>query len=218
MSFQCVLFDLDGTLIDSIPLIRESFRYTAKKVLGREIPDEVLLANVGRPLDVQMKLIDPEKADELVRVYREHNHKHHDEWIKPIAGMPELLKTLKEYSVKIGVVTSKSRWLAERGLRVCKIDGYIDALVAADDVTNPKPHPEPILKCLKMLRGSADESVYVGDSPFDIQSGKNAGLKTIAVPFGPFTLERLLEAKPDFVAKTTEELKELILNNFVLGC
>lgn len=209
---RCILFDLDGTLIDSIPLIRESFHYAVKKVLGKDLPDDILLANVGRPLEIQMRLINPEKADELLRVYREHNHKHHDEFIKPVEGIKELLKELKEKGIKIGVVTSKSGWLSERGIKICGFEKYIDAIIAADHVEKPKPHPEPIEKCLEILKCSKDESVYVGDSPFDIESGKKASVTTIAVPFGPFSRERLLAEKPDFIADTVEELRKILRN------
>jgi pyrophosphatase PpaX len=207
---KCILFDLDGTLIDSIPLIRESFRFAVKKVLGKELPDDVLLANVGRPLEIQMRLIDPEKADELLRVYREHNHKHHDECVRPVEGIKELLEELKKRGIRIGVVTSKSGWLSERGIKVCGLDAYIDAIIAADHVEKPKPHPEPIERCLEILGCGRDESVYVGDSPFDIESGRKASVTTIAVPFGPFSRDKLVAAGPDYIADTVDELRKIL--------
>lgn len=207
---KCILFDLDGTLIDSIPLIRESFRYTVKKVLGKELPDEILLANVGRPLEEQMKIISPEKAEELVKVYREHNHRYHDQMVKPVSGMKELLQWLKEKNVKTGVVTSKSSGLAERGLKVCGLDSFIEALVAADHVKKPKPDGEPVAKCAALLGCRPEEAVYIGDSPYDIEAGKNCGAITIAVPFGPFSKETLLEKKPDYLVESVEELKALL--------
>lgn len=205
-----MLFDLDGTLIDSIPLIRESFRYTVKKVLGKEFPDEVLLANVGRPLEEQMKILCPEKAMELVKFYREHNHRYHDEMVKPIKGIEKILSWLKENKIKIGVVTSKSAWLAERGLRVCKLSEFIDALVAADHVKKPKPDGEPVLTCLNLLGCNSEKAIYIGDSPYDIKSGKNAGVTTVAVPFGPFKKEILLQEKPDYIAESVDELSFLL--------
>ncbi|MCX7831547.1 MAG: HAD-IA family hydrolase [Actinobacteria bacterium] len=207
---RCVLFDLDGTIIDSIPLIRTSFRYAAKKVLGRELPDEVLLANVGKPLEQQMKIICPEKADELVRAYREHNHLYHDSMVKPIEGIKDILVWLKSIDVSIGVVTSKTSQLAWRGLQVCGLEKYISALVAAENVVKHKPHSEPVLKCIEMLNQKTENSVFVGDSPYDIESGKNAGVLTIAVPFGPFSISQLKEKNPDYLVRSVDELYSLL--------
>ncbi len=206
MKAKCVLFDLDGTLINSIPLIRESFRYATRKVLGRELPDKLLLANVGKPLEEQMEAIDREKAKDLVEAYREYNHLHHDEKVKCYPGIKRLLSELKKNGVKVGVVTSKSRYLALRGLEVCEIIEYVDSLVAADDVSIHKPSPEPIIKCLETLNCSKEEGVFVGDSPFDIRAGKDAGLYTIAVPFGPFTVEQLKAESPDRFCFSVSEL------------
>lgn len=207
MKIKCVLFDLDGTLIDSIPLIRESFRYAAREVLGSEIPDKLLLANVGKPLEEQMEAIDRRKARELVEAYRKYNHLHHDEKVRCYPGIKKLLDKLKRKSVKVGVVTSKSRYLALRGLEVCKIIEHIDSLIAADDVSIHKPFPEPIIRCLENLNCSIDEGIFIGDSPFDIRAGKDAGLYTIAVPFGPFTIEQLKAESPDEICFSVEDLE-----------
>lgn len=206
----CVLFDLDGTIIDSIPLIRSSFRYAAKKVLGKELPDEVLLANVGKPLEQQMKIICPEKAEELVRAYREHNYLYHDSMVKPFEGIKDLLAWLKSIDVSIGIVTSKASHLAWRGLQVCGLKEFVDALVAAEHVFKHKPDGEPVLKCIKMLKQKKERSVFVGDSPYDIESGKNAGVITIAVPFGPFSESQLKEKNPDYLLKSVDELYSLL--------
>lgn len=207
---KCVLFDLDGTLIDSTDLIRASFRHAVRTVLGKDLPDSVLLANVGRPLEEQMKILSPEKAEELLKVYREHNHKYHDSMVCAMPGINEVLDLLKEKKVKIGVVTSKSSHLALRGLKVCGLEGYIDAVVAADDVNKPKPDGEPVIKCLTVLGCSKDRAVFIGDSPYDIESGRNAGILTIAVPFGPFSEVELLNKNPDYLAKTITELKDIL--------
>lgn len=209
-SIHAVLFDLDGTVIDTTELIRSSFRYTCRKVLGKELPDEVLLANVGRPLEVQMRILSPEHADELVRVYREHNHRYHDELVRPLEGIEEILTWLREKGIKTGIVTSKSRWLAERGLKICGLDHYFDCMIAADDVENPKPAAEPVLRCLEKLEVKQNEAVYVGDSPYDIEAGKNAGVLTVAVCTGPFSREKLEAAQPDFCCPDLKCLCEVL--------
>lgn len=206
-----VLFDLDGTLIDSIPLIRESFRHACRTVLGVTLPDEVLLSRVGMPLERQMRAIAPDRADELVRVYREHNHARHDAMVRAYPGAAELLATLKAAGKKVGVVTSKSSPLARRGLAVAGLDEFVDCLVAADDVVAHKPDPEPVRACLRGLGAHAGEAVFVGDSPFDIEAGNRAGLFTVAVATGPFTEEQLRAARPDLVARSLEDVRAALL-------
>lgn len=206
------LFDLDGTLIDSIPLIRESFRYACRTVLGTLLPDDVLLSRVGMPLEQQMRAIAPDKADELVRVYREHNHAHHDAMVRAYPGAPELLARLRESGTRIGIVTSKSRWLAERGIRVAGLEGFVDCLVAADDVDAHKPDPTPIYACLRSLGTEAKDSLFVGDSPFDIESARRAGVLAIAIASGPFSEEQLRAAEPAFLVKSIDELRSLLFD------
>lgn len=207
---KATLFDLDGTLIDSIPLIRESFRYASRKVLKKQLPDETLLANVGMPLNKQMEAINKEKAEELLQAYTDFNHKYHDKMVTAYPGIHDLLDRLKARGVKVGVVTSKSRWLAMRGIEVSGIASMIDCLVAADDVDNHKPHPEPIFECMERLRCFKNHAVFVGDSPYDIQAAKLAGLYSIAVPFGPFSEERLMKERPDRIAHNLDELKAIL--------
>lgn len=207
----CILFDLDGTLIDSIPLIRSSFRHSSRQVLGKCLPDEVLMANVGRPLEIQMEIISKEKARELAEVYRKHNRAHHDELIKPYPGAKVLLNKLKERGKKIGVVTSKSNLLAKRGLEICSLIEFIDCLIAADDIEEPKPSAQPVKRCIEKLSGSKEKAIFIGDSPYDIISGKKAGIPTIAVSFGPFSKQQLMEAEPDILLESMGDLENLLL-------
>jgi pyrophosphatase PpaX len=207
---KAVLFDLDGTVIDTIDLIRSSFRHATTQVLGQSLPDEVLLQNLGTPLLDQMKVFSPEKAEELVKVYREHNQAHHDRMVKEYPDVVTVLTGLKKKGYRLAIVTSKSGPLARRGLEVLGLGPYFEVLVSMDDTTEHKPLPAPILAALQKLGCGPDEAVYIGDSPHDLRAGKAAGVLTAAALWGPFPLERLLAEKPDLVLDKMTDLLEIL--------
>lgn len=203
---KLVLFDLDGTLVDTVELIYLSFKHATKTVLGKTYSREKLLQNLGRPLLDQMLYFSPAHAEELIEVYHRHNLAHHDQMIKPYPGTAETLAELKAQGLRIGVVTSKRRDLAERGLRLCGLDGFIEKLVAAEDTDRHKPDPEPIIFCLEKFQIAADNGVFIGDSPFDLSAGRAAGTQTIAALWGPFPPAELAKELP---AEKISEISEL---------
>lgn len=209
-TYRAVIFDLDGTVVDSVELIIVSFQHAIRQVLGREVSREEAVAWVGRPLREQMEMFSPERADELVRVYREFNHREHDRMLKLYEGITQLLEALKEAGVKIGLVTSKSRYTTEMAFTLTGINKYFDASVCADESTGNKPAPDPILSCLQQLGVPPEEAVYVGDSPADIQAARAAGVRSIGVTWGVFAAERLQAENPDNLVHTISELRELL--------
>lgn len=207
--FSGFLFDLDGTLIDTTELITRSFRHASSTVLGEELVDEVLLANVGQPLMTQMRLLGGEQAQDLYDTYREFNHARHDDLIKTYDGVEEVLKELKSRGAKLAIVTSKSRETVEMGFRVIPIDHYFDAVITTDDTVEHKPNPQPLQLALRRLDMHPEEAVYIGDSPFDIKAGQAAGVATVAVGWGMFPPVRLKELEPDFYFERPEEILQL---------
>lgn len=203
------MFDLDGTLVDTTNLIRQSFRHASREVLGEQLPDEVLMANVGQPLDKQMEILDSDRAQELYEVYRKFNHARHDEFIREYDGIKQLLDTLTERGVKMGIVTSKSRLTVDMALQCIPIEHYFEALITTDDTEYHKPHPQPLQLAMSKLDVTPDESVYIGDSPFDIEAGQAAGIATVAVSWGIFPPVRLKELEPDFFFDNPEEILQL---------
>lgn len=208
--YRAVVFDLDGTVVDSVELIILSFQHAIREVLGREVSREEAVAWVGRPLREQMELFSPEHADELVRIYREFNHREHNRMVKLYDGITHLLEALKEAGIKLGLVTSKSRFTTEMAFALTGIDKYFDASVCADESTGNKPAPDPILTCLKQLGAAPDEAVYVGDSPADIQAARAAGVRSIAVSWGVFGVQQLEAEKPHVLVHTIPELREVL--------
>ena len=140
---QAVLFDLDGTLLDTHDLLLATFRYTARTVLREAIPDERLMAKVGQPLNTQMWDFtdDPAVHEELCRVYREYNAEVHDDMIRLFDGTVPMLERLKEAGLPLAVVTSKRHEVAMRGLDLFGLTGYFDFLIGSDDWPEHKPHP-----------------------------------------------------------------------------
>jgi pyrophosphatase PpaX len=204
--YDPVLFDLDGTLIDSVALIRESHRHAVRTVLGADLPDEVLVANVGRPLIDQMRAFDPARAEELLRVYREWNHANTAGILRAFPGLDDVLERLGEAGRRMAVVTSKSHPTVDLALDVLPIRHHFAAVVAAEDTTRHKPDPEPVLHALDLLGAPAAGACYAGDAPFDIRSGRAAGVTTIAVTWAFFSRAALVEAGPDLVVETPAEL------------
>lgn len=207
--FQGFIFDLDGTLIDTTELITRSFRHAAREVLGDVKPDEVLIANVGQPLMRQMELLGGEKAQELYDAYREYNHAKHDEFIHAYMGVNELLEELKARGSKLAIVTSKSRETVDMAFRCIPIEHYFDAVITADDTDQHKPLPQPLHLAMRQLDLTPAESVYIGDSPFDILAGQAAGTATVAVGWGMFAPVRLKELEPDYYFEKPDEILDL---------
>lgn len=191
-SLEGVLLDLDGTLIDSVELIRTSLRHATEVVLGAALPDEVLMRNVGVPLRTQMQEFAPGRADELLVVYRAHNAEVHDRLLGEYPGTGAALDELLEMGLRLGVVTSKSRPVAERGLACCGLSEQIETLVAMEDTEKHKPDPEPLLLALERLGLSPDRCAYVGDAAQDMAAARAAGVLPVAALWGVHPPERVL--------------------------
>ena len=207
MRFPVVLFDLDGTVIDSGAIILASMRHAAREVLGVEVPDEQLMAAVGGPgLEAQMQALSPDRADELVTVYRAHNEPLHDELIC-CAGMDDVLVQLKDEGRRLGIVTAKRRQTVELAFARIPIEHLFETVVGGDETKKHKPDPAPLLLALERLGAAPDDAVYVGDAPFDVKAAKAAGLYSVGVSWGGIHGRERLEAEePDALVDTTEEL------------
>jgi pyrophosphatase PpaX len=203
-SVSTILFDLDGTLIDSVELILNSYRHTLRVHRGTIPPDAVWLEGLGTPLKVQFRKFtdDPAEIDAMVATYRAYNLANHDNAVREFPGVREAVEELSRRRVRLGVVTSKMREGAYRGLRKCGYDGLFEVVVGADDVERPKPDPEPVRHALRLLDVAAAQAVFVGDSPHDLVAGRAAGVQTAAVLWGPFPRSALEPQAPDhWIAK-----------------
>jgi pyrophosphatase PpaX len=210
---RAALFDFDGTLVDTTELIYQSMLHATGEVLGREIPREILLANVGQPLPRQMELIDAERAEALLESYRLHNEEHHDTLIGEFPGIEESLARLRSASVRVAVVTSKRRFSVEMALESFPgLGEVVDRFVTMEDTTEHKPDPEPLLKGLEFLGDiPPEDAAYVGDSPFDVAAAKAAGITSVAVSWGAFSEDTLRSAEPDHLVEDIDSAVEVLL-------
>jgi pyrophosphatase PpaX len=206
-----VLFDLDGTVIDSVALIRESHRHAVRTVLGAELPDAVLVANVGRPLLEQMRAFSTERAQELLETYRTWNHAKTRELLRSFPEVESLLRELRASGRQLGIITSKSRPTVDLAFAVLPIEELFDVVVTTEDTARHKPDPEPLLVALERLGRDASRACYVGDAPFDLRAARAAGVTAIGVTWGFFSREALEAEEPDLVVDTPEELAAAVL-------
>ena len=222
---KAILFDLDGTLIDTTELILYCFNHAWVTICGRTHPPEAFIATMGIPLKNAMhKLLkatdglQPEQIGELrtagfteslVQEYRACNAANHDRLARPFPGMETVVDKLRDRGYSVGVVTSKSREFAQRGLRLCTLWEFIDVFISMDDTSIHKPRPEPLLLALDKLQVHPRQAVYVGDSRHDMQAGRAAGMRTVAALWGPLPRSELELESPDVLASRPEELLEI---------
>ena len=211
MRFPAILFDLDGTIIDSIELIMESYRHTMRCHRGECPPDEVFLAGIGTPLRVQFAQFtsDPDELQAMIATYREWNLSNHDRMVIAYPGAVEAVRKLKDAGARLALVTSKNLGGVQKGLRLVGLEDAFESFVTADRIQESKPDPRPVWTALEDLGASAREALFVGDSPHDIAAGRKAGVKTAACLWGPFTRERLAEEQPDFWLSSFADLLAL---------
>jgi pyrophosphatase PpaX len=207
-----ILFDLDGTLIDSIELILGAARHAFDGFAGRAPTDEEWRAGIGRPLQTVLREFasDDAEAALLFGRYRAYQLEHHDRLIQPYEGIVETVRSLSGAGHPMALVTSKSDWMAVKALVLVGLDRLIPTVVGCDTCVNHKPHPEPVERALGLLGASADNAIFVGDSPHDVESGRAAGVMTVGVTWGAFTSDEMRRSGADVVIDRVEELREVV--------
>ena len=207
---ETLLFDLDGTLINTTDLIIASFTDTLDHYFPNQFSREEIVQFIGPPLKETFMKIDEKRCDELIRHYREHNHKYHDKLVKEYQGVYETIASLKKKDYKMGVVTTKLRPTVNRGLKLGRLDSFFDVVVTLDDVNHAKPDPEPIYKALEQLDSAPSTSLMVGDSHHDILAGKNAGTYTAGVSWTVKGQDYLQSYQPDYMLNNMSDLLKII--------
>jgi pyrophosphatase PpaX len=206
-----VLFDLDGTLVDSIELLVASMEYSFEGRALRPTVDEWLVL-IGTPLDKMLARWAADAADvELLRArYREHQLAKHDEMIKLYPGMVETVRALHAAGHPLAVVTSKLEVGARRALKFAKVEECFTAVVGIDHTAKHKPEPEPVWHALELLGVPCERAVFVGDSTHDMEAGRAAGVATVAVLWGPYTRAQLEPTEPDYYLEEFAGLLPLV--------
>ena len=209
---RALLFDLDGTLADSIALLLASFRHTFD-AHQKPIPsDEEWIAGIGTPLISQMRgfVPDEDEAQQMILTYREFQRTRHDEMLHEFEGVADTLALLKSRGHPMALVTSKTNDLAHRALDWLHLTAHIDVVVGMDSTERHKPDPEPVLFALSALGSTTDNALFLGDSPHDIAAGNAASVVSVAALWGPFSRKVLEQASPTYLLEHIRELPALV--------
>lgn len=210
LRWPVILFDLDGTVLDTVELIRASHEHALREVLGKTLSDEELMAGIGTPLREQMEKFDPERADELYDTYRVWNHANTARLAARYEGVDEVLVALEGEGARLGIVTSKSRDAVDLVLEALPAPIVWDVVVTYDDSPLHKPHPAPLLTALERLDARPEDAVYIGDSPFDLQAATAAGCAAIGVTWGVFRRDVLAAEQPLAILDRPHQLLEVL--------
>ncbi|WP_338751467.1 pyrophosphatase PpaX [Bacillus sp. FJAT-52991] len=205
-----LLFDLDGTLINTNELIIASFLHTLDYYFPNQYQREDVYPFMGPTLVETFSSIDPDRVDEMVERYRTYNLAKHDELVTEFDGVYDTIRTLKENGYKLAIVSTKMRNTVIKGLKLMNLYDFFEVIVALDDVTEPKPHPEPLQKALAALGSTPEEAMMIGDNYHDIEGGKNAGTLTAGVSWSVKGKEFLQTFDPDYMLDTMSELLDIL--------
>ncbi|KEO81639.1 pyrophosphatase PpaX [Tumebacillus flagellatus] len=213
MTYSYVLYDLDGTLLDTNELIIRSFEHTLETHTPGQYTRADILPYMGEPLFQQMERFAPGRSEELVKTYRRYNIGQHDALVVGFPHVQDVLRELHERGIKQAIVTSKMRLTTEMGLKLCGLTEYLDAVVTSDDVEHHKPHPEALHKAMELLGADPASTLMVGDSPYDIGAGHAAGVATAGVKWSLRGEEGLRVHKPTYLVGDMLELRKIILGS-----
>ncbi len=206
-----VLFDLDGTIIDTNELIIESFLHVLNDKLALEITRDLLIPQMGGPLVDQFRyftgFVD---VDKQVADYRKYNLSRHDEMVSVFPYVNEVVQAFEQQGIKMGVVTTKMRETTKRALQLFDLLPYMDAVITLEDVEHAKPHPEPVQRALNALQADPKETVMVGDSSFDILSAQQAGAWSAGVAWSLKGAAALAVYNPDWMLNDMRDLYDIV--------
>lgn len=204
---KAVLFDLDGTILDTNELIIETFLNVLPGRTPAPLTREYIMANMGLELRQQLRFFtELQDVEELVPLYREYNLRRHDDLVTAFPYVLEVLAQLKAGGCKIGIVTNKARITTDKGLRLTGMDAYVDAVLTVDDVGKPKPDPEMVLTMMDKLGSSPEQTILVGDSHYDVMAAHRAGIRAVGVAWSLKGSGILSEHGADWIIEDMREL------------
>lgn len=210
---KTIMFDFDGTVMDTNKVILQSWQHTFRTFEGRERSEEEIYSTFGEPLSITMKKVLPNiPVEKATDVYRSYHYDKFTDLISVFPGVLELLKDLKSRNHKVGLVTSRLWSTTQIGLDKYGMQKYFDTIVTGDDCSNFKPDPEPVNVALERLKSRPEESIMIGDTIFDILSAKNAGVKSALVSWALAVSEKEKtgENSPDYILNQPNDLLDII--------
>lgn len=206
-----VLFDLDGTIIDTNELIISSFVHVLEEYKLQPLTREQIIPHMGTTLEHQLQTFcGSQEVEQYMKAYRAYNDKHHDDMVQPFPQVMNVVDALHQQGITLGVVTTKNRPGTMRVLELYGLKKYMSSIVTVADVAHPKPHPEPVLKALQELGAAPEHTLMVGDSPADLQAAHAAGVRAAAVAWSLKGEETLKKYKPDYILKSMTDLYSIV--------
>lgn len=205
-----LLFDLDGTLIDTNELIISSFLHTLDIFQPGRYEREDVLPFLGPTLSETFMEIDPNNAENMIKEYRKFNLEQHDLLVKEFNGVFETIRTLSENNYKLAIVSTKVGATVLKGLALTNLDQFFDVIISLDEVEHAKPNPEPLEKAMKALNSKPEETMMIGDNYHDILGGKNAGTYTCGVSWSVKGRSYLEQYEPDYMLETMADLLDIV--------
>ncbi len=210
MAIRNILFDLDGTLLDTNELIIQSFQHTYQRHLNKQVNKEDIIKNFGEILKITLDREFGEQGEEAIKTYRNFQISNFERLITINEGVKEGVIELHRQGYKLGIVTSRLNDSAIKGLKHFGLLDYFESIIGADDTELHKPDPTPALLALKELDGKPEETIMVGDSPYDVLCGKNAKMTSVVVGWSALPRDMILKCDPDYVAESMEEFMILV--------
>lgn len=205
-TISTLLFDLDGTLINTNELIIQSFLHTLESFYPNQYKREDVIPFMGPPLEETFAKVDADKLDLLRQTYLTFNKEQHDHYVTEFAGVYEVIEKLQKAGYQLGIVTTKRNEIVQMGLRLTGLTPFFETVVTFEDVEKVKPDPEGVNKALAFFGASPEETIMVGDNYHDIEAGKNAGTKTAGVAWSLKGKEFLQRWEPDYMLETMDDL------------
>jgi haloacid dehalogenase superfamily, subfamily IA, variant 3 with third motif having DD or ED/haloacid dehalogenase superfamily, subfamily IA, variant 1 with third motif having Dx(3-4)D or Dx(3-4)E len=201
-----IMFDLDGTLLDTNELIFQSFIHTFKHYMPeKKLTQEELISFLGPTLhDSFNRYFDKNLIKELIEFYRAYNHAHHLDYVTIYPKVIETLDYLKKQGYHLAIITTKANFVAKIGLDLFDLSKYFDLIIGMDDVNKPKPNPEGILKTLEYFNQT--KGIFIGDSDTDILAGQQANIYTVGVTWTMKPVETLTSLKPNLMISSIDQL------------
>lgn len=209
MQTEAVLFDLDGTLVDSLPLIFRTYRHVFDEM---NIPwdEKGIEKMIGLPLKDIGKHFTGKEESRFEDLYQTYYHRDLDLFTRLFPGTLDMLSNLEKRQIKLGIVTSKGKPGTKRTTAFTGIDRFMDVIITAHDLLKHKPDPEPLLHAVEFLGAHVSRTIYIGDSRFDILTGRNAGARTLGVTWGLASREEMVSLQPDGIIDRWDELMKYI--------
>lgn len=208
--WSVVLWDLDGTLLDSIPSIVRAHHVATEELLGIRLDDSAILRRIGEPARRRIEALVPDRSDDVLARYSKIVEHLGAAAMSPIGGIRGLVRELAASGSQQAVVTSRPRRQAEAAIQFLGLAEFFSSLVGLEDTSRHKPDPAPLLRALDELSVERWNTVYVGDAVVDIVAAQSASIDSVAVTWGAGSAEELLSARPTMSARSVAELRSIL--------